>query len=119
MAHERMLTDEMRRCIQECLDCHRICAETISHCLGMGGKHAQPDHIRVMTDCDEICVTTADFMLRGSQFHQRTCGICAEICVACADSCQKVDPHDRVMSQCVEVCHRCADLCRQMAGRTA
>ncbi len=117
--HEQQMTAEMRQCIQDCLDCHRICLETTTHCLTMGGKHAQPDHIRVMLDCADICASAANFMLRGSQFHARVCGVCTELCAACADSCQQVDPRDQTMMQCVEICRRCADSCRKMAGRTA
>ncbi len=119
MAHERSLTDDLRRCIQDCLDCHRICAETTTHCVTLGGKHAQPDHLRVLADCAQICGIAADYMLRVSPFHPRACGLCAEVCVACADSCQQVDPHDRTMAQCVEICRRCADSCRRMAGLAA
>jgi hypothetical protein len=119
MAHERFMTEDVRRSIQDCMDCHRICVETITHCMTMGGKHAEPAHIRVMADCAQICIAAADFMLRSSDFHSRTCGVCAELCVACADSCQRIDPHDRTMSQCVEICRRCADSCRRMAGLAA
>jgi hypothetical protein len=58
-------------------------------------------------------------MMRVSEFHPRSCGLCAELCVACADSCQRVDPHDRTMSHRVEICRRCADSCRRMAGLAA
>jgi len=119
MAHESRMTDEIRRCIQDCLDCHRICTETVNHCLTMGGKHAEARHIRTMLDCAEICGTAAGFMLRGSDYHARTCGVCAELCAACADSCQEIGPHDQTMQQCAETCRRCAASCRSMAGLAA
>jgi hypothetical protein len=93
--------------------------ETIAYCLQMGGKHADPRHIRLMMDCAQICATSADFMLRGSDFHTRTCGVCAELCAACADSCQQIGPHDAQMQRCVEVCRECATSCRRMSGMTA
>jgi hypothetical protein len=119
MAHESRMTDEIRQCIQDCLDCHRICTETVNHCLTMGGKHAEARHIRTMLDCAEICGTAAGFMLRGSDYHARTCGVCAELCTACADSCQEIGPHDQTMQQCAETCRRCAASCRSMAGLAA
>src|SRR5689334_3069499 len=107
MAHERRMTEDIRRCIQDCLDCHRICLESVNHCLGLGGKHAEATHIRTMLDCADICATAAAFMLRGSEYYARTCGVCAELCAACAESCQNVDPHDQTLQQCAEMCRRC------------
>ena len=119
MPHAQHLTEEMRRCIQDCLDCHRICIETLNHCLTIGGEHAEARHIRTMLDCAQICATSADFMLRGSDFHMRTCSICAELCAACAESCQSIGPHDRAMQECAEMCRRCGNSCRSMSGRAA
>src|SRR5205814_907065 len=67
------ITPEMRQCIQECQSCHSSCLETVTHCLRKGGRHAEEGHIRLMLDCVEICQTSADFMLRGSDLHTRTC----------------------------------------------
>lgn len=107
---------EMQQCIQNCEDCHRICMETEQHCLQMGGKHAEPSHIRLLHDCAQICQTSADFMIRGSEFHGMTCGVCADICARCADDCERVDPGDPMMKQCADMCRRCAESCRQMAS---
>ncbi len=109
----------MEECIQACTNCHHICLETISHCLQMGGKHAESNHIRLLLDCAQICQTSADFMLRGSDLHPRTCGVCAEVCERCADDCERVDPNDTQMRACADVCRRCAASCRQMVGMAA
>src|SRR5690242_11551329 len=74
------LDDDMLACIEVCLDCHKACLQTIPYCLQHGGMHAEPNHIRVMMDCAEMCQTSANFMLRGSDLHSRTCGVCAEVC---------------------------------------
>ena len=60
---------EMQQCIQNCVECHRVCLETITHCLREGGKHAEAAHIGLMLDCAQICQTSADFMIRGSGLH--------------------------------------------------
>jgi hypothetical protein len=119
MSHDTRITDDMRLCIEECLGCHRVCLETVNHCFSLGGKHAIPRHIGLLLDCAQICSTSADFMLRGSEFHPRTCGVCAELCAACADSCQEIGPRDAIMQRCVEACRRCGDSCRRMAGLSA
>lgn len=112
---EHAMSQEMEQCIQNCQDCHRICLETAIHCLGMGGKHAAQAHIRVLLDCAEICQASANFMIRGSEFHGATCGVCADVCTRCADECERIGP-DEMMRRCIETCHRCAESCRAMAA---
>ena len=98
---------EMRHCIEVCAECHRVCVETLAQCLQHGGKHAEAAHVRLMLDCAEICQTSADFMMRGSDLHTRTCGVCAEVCERCAQDCASFGE---------EFVKRCADACRRMAG---
>jgi hypothetical protein len=117
MAHA--MNQEMRDCIQNCQECHAICMETVQHCLQMGGKHAEADHIRLLLDCAQICATSADFMLRGSPLHSKTCGVCAEICRLCAESCERIGKDDATMKKCAEMCRKCADSCQRMAGAKA
>jgi hypothetical protein len=107
--------NNMEQCIQNCLDCHRICLETIAYCLQQGGKHAEAAHIRLLQDCAQICATSADFMIRGSDLHTLTCAACAQICARCATACEQMG-NDAQMKACAEVCRRCAESCRQMAG---
>lgn len=73
------MNETLHHCIKECLSCHSICLNTVTYCLEQGGPHAEAGHIRLLLDCAEICQTSANFMLRGSLLHTRTCGVCAEI----------------------------------------
>lgn len=119
MAHEREITQEMRQCIQDCLDCAAICTETVNHCLTLGGKHSEASHVRTMMDCATICAESAGFMLRASEHHTRVCDVCAEICRSCAESCQRIAGGDQTMLRCAEICRSCADSCRRMAMAVA
>lgn len=106
--------EEMQQCIQNCLDCHSTCLNTMTYCLKQGGKHSESAHIRLMLDCAEICQTSANFMLRGSELHARICGVCAEICQQCAEDCESMGD-DAQMKACADMCRRCAESCHQMA----
>ncbi len=69
---------EMQQCIQNCLDCHATCLKmAMNHCLETGGKHTEPAHFRLMMDCVEICQTSANFMLRGSDASRAHCAASA------------------------------------------
>jgi len=78
----------------------QVCTETITHFLQMGGDHAEPNHIRLMLGCAEICQTSANFMLRVSDLHNRTWG-CAEVSERCAEDCQRFGD-DQMMQQYVQ-----------------
>ena len=106
----------MEQCIQNCQDCHRVCLELVTHCLQLGDKHAEATHIRLLLDCAQVCATSADFMIRGSDMHGYTCGACAEVCARCAEECERMAEGDELMLRCAEVCRRCAESCRRMAA---
>lgn len=106
---------EMELCIDNCQQCHEVCLGMISYCLQKGGRHAEASHIRMLIDCAEICETSANFMIRGSDLHRLTCGACAEVCDRCAEDCERM-ADDETMRRCAETCRRCAESCNRMAG---
>jgi hypothetical protein len=113
MPHQHKLSAEMNRCIQDCLDCYRVCQANASlHCLELGGQHVAPPHFRLMLDCVEACRSAAAMMLNGSDYAAEHCGMCAKICLACAQSCRELGD----MDECVSACQRCAESCDRMAA---
>lgn len=103
----------MQSCIDICNRCAQMCLQTaMNHCLETGGRHVEPEHFRLMMSCAEICQLSANFMLMNSRFHTRTCGVCAEVCEACAMDCDSIGD----MEECASICHKCAESCRQMAS---
>ena len=108
----------MCRCIANCTECHNICVATASYCMSMGGEHVTAHHMGILLDCADTCRMSADFMLRGSDMHQHTCGLCAEACTRCADECARFG-EDAQMQACVYTCRHCAESCRAMAASCA
>jgi Domain of Unknown Function (DUF326) len=117
MQHQN-ITEDMQRCIVLCRECHDVCLRMVAHCLRKGGRHAEPSHIRLLLDCVQICETSADFMVRGSDLHAATCGACAEVCASCAEDCERLGD-DEMMRYCAQLCRRCAEICHKMAGALA
>ena len=105
---------DLQACIELCWECRDTCQTTLyQHCLEMGGRHAAADHVRIMTDCIQMCQTCADFMTRGSALHMAACLACADVCDACAISCEAVGGD--MMLACADVCQRCGHACRDMS----
>ncbi|MFN3325871.1 MAG: four-helix bundle copper-binding protein [Bryobacteraceae bacterium] len=107
------ISREIRECIQNCRDCHAICMETLAYCARLGGRFSEPEHLRLLLDCAEICATGAGFMLRGSPLHERVCGVCEEVCRTCADDCARMGD-DQQLRACADACRRCAESCHRM-----
>lgn len=108
------VNEEMQACIQNCLQSSLVCNQMIQHCLQRGGEHADPDHLKLLQDCAEICTVSAHFMARESEYHRLSCGLCAEVCEACAKDCDSFD-NDEMMASCASVCRHCAASCEKMA----
>ena len=102
------------KCIEDCSTCFRACMETIHHCLTMGGKHAEVNHIVTLMDCAEMCKASESFMVRMSMSMGAVCAMCADVCDRCADQCERIDPNDEHMKHCAEMCRQCAESCRSM-----
>lgn len=108
-------SQDMKDCIKSCLDCYRSCFETAIYCLNQGGRHAEASHVRTLLECSEISSASASFMMLNSEYHYRTCEVCAEICEGCASACEKMFG-DKIMQACANVCRACANLCRKMSN---
>ncbi|MFN3159193.1 MAG: four-helix bundle copper-binding protein [Rubinisphaera brasiliensis] len=112
MSHEKF-----QACIEACVECAQECERCADACLSESNVAKMADCIKTDRDCAAICWTAASLMSRGSQFADSVCKLCAEICDACADECEKHE-HDHCQ-KCAQACRNCADQCRQMAGVAA
>ena len=108
-------TAEMDACLAACSTCHDTCLETFSHCLAMGGNHADRAHITLLIACADICRASADNLLRRTPVHVDTCEACAKICRQCATSCLAMGD-DAEMKRCADACNDCADKCDAMVA---
>ena len=104
---ETALDDQMQDCIQDCLNCHTVCLDTATGALQKGGQHAE--HVLLLLDCSDICLTAAHFMLRNSPLHGYVCQACAEVCTRCGEICAQMGEND-----CANACQACAVSCQQI-----
>lgn len=107
-----MLTEEMVRCVDDCLLCYKECLATAMASPSSVKMDALSAHFRLMMACSEMCRTAAHFMLIDSPHHKHTCGECAEICADCANECRRLGG----MEACVAACEACSASCKAMAA---
>ena len=72
------------------------------------------DCIATDMDCAQICHLAVAYMARGSRQVPAMCGLCAQICDACAAECEKHE-HQHC-KDCAEACRRSAAECRKVAA---
>ncbi len=107
---DSMIQVEMQECIQDCLDCHRVCMDTAESYRQAGNDQAQMQHITMLLDCAEMCLTTAHFMQHNSPLYGYICQACAQVSTHCAGECDLKGDTDTA-----NACRKCAWSCGQMA----
>ncbi|MGZ3769512.1 MAG: four-helix bundle copper-binding protein [Bdellovibrio sp.] len=108
------MTEDLEKCINDCLECHRACEQTIPYCLQEEKLLSSRELIQILSNCADICRTSAHFMMWNSTFHKRTCEICSEVCAKCAQECEHF-PNDPILKTCAEICRRCFYSCQKMS----
>ncbi len=111
MSQQQSLTDQ---CLQECTTVVQTAGRCADSCLSGGQADAMQQCIRLCLDAATITGACAELMARNSSFSGQICGICADVCDACAAECEQHEGD--VMQQCAEACGACARTCRQMAA---
>ena len=107
-------TQELQSFVEVCDECQRTCSETASHCLSVGGEHADVQRVQVLLNCARVCRTSAASSVVGSRLCSQICRACAKLCEECARFCERFAA-DHQMKTCAELCHACAESCRRMA----
>lgn len=94
-------------CINACMQCAEACDHCAASCLLEENVTMMARCIQLDMECSSICKTAAQLMHLQSSHANAVCQICADICIACAEECEK---HGH------EHCRRCAGMCRDCAA---
>lgn len=87
-------------------ECATFCDQCAASCLREKNVTEMAVCIGLDMECSSICKTTAILLQLESNHASAACQLCADICNACAEECEKHE-HDH--------CKRCAAMCRQCA----
>ena len=102
----------VERCIEECLQCLRWCAQCRAESLNEDPVMMR-DCIRLCNECLELCRTCVALLTGSSEFAHRVCGICSDLCRACASECGKYD--GETMRKCAQAWRQCGATCAEIA----
>jgi hypothetical protein len=109
MSHQKF-----QSCIDACYECATACKHCANACLDEKDIKMLVQCIKLDNDCAAICVLSAKMMANGSQFLNKICALCAEVCEACAKECGKHSDLDHC-KKCAEACRKCTEECRAMS----
>lgn len=109
MAHQ-----QHQSCIEACNACADACDHCATACLNEPDVKSMARCVALDIDCAAICRLTSGFMARGSTAAKTICSVCADVCQACGEECDR-HKHDHCR-ECAAACQRCADECRRMAA---
>ena len=110
-----MIYNHFKSCIDACLECAAICNQCAVACLNEKETEHLKRCIELDLDCCSVCRGAVELMSRNSIFADSYCRLCADVCAACAEECERhAAMHDHCRL-CAEACRRCADACMAMA----
>ncbi|WLR49818.1 four-helix bundle copper-binding protein [Bacillus tianshenii] len=101
------LIEILHKCMAACNHCYEEClkdkyTEMLAEC------------IRLDRECADMCGYLEQALVRGTPFVTDLAGVCATICEACGNECQKQDyEHCR---KCADVCFKCAKECKDLVA---
>lgn len=101
-------------CIEACMDCIAACKHCASSCLREKDVTAMATCIRTDLECAAMCEAAVTLMSMDSAFAHEACRLCADICNACAEECEK-HPMDHC-KKCAAACRYCAEECIGMVA---
>ena len=100
---------QYKLCIEACLRCAAVCNHCAASCAKDEKANMMGRCIQLNMECAAICYAAAELMSVGSDKIKEICSLCAIMCDACAEECNKHEnAHCR---ECAEICTKCADEC--------
>lgn len=100
--------------ISKVSDCATICDYCAASCLRESDVTMMAACIQLDMECAAVCRTTALLLQLESNHAGAMCQICADICNACAEECEKHE-HEHCR-KCAAICRECAEECANIAA---
>jgi len=100
---KKEIIDKLYFCAGQCERCHYAChrekdSSSLERCMMLD------------QDCADICRLTGQLLERDSENVDSFIKLCGEICMKCADECEKHADMEHCKN-CAEACRKCSEIC--------
>src|SRR4051812_43482692 len=113
MYHGEFLTgmpQEMQDCIGNCTMTAKACSQMIQWCLKMKNMPSDMTKtIMALQCCEQMCNTFSCLMTCESKQCGECSKVCANVCMTCADECDRAAKMDKSFKLCADICRKCAE----------
>ena len=99
--------------VQTLHECMEACNHCYDACLKEKDMTMMAECIRLDRECADICAFLEQSLTRNSPFASDLATICAKVCGACGNECQKHN-HDHCQN-CAETCFKYVEACKEIA----
>jgi hypothetical protein len=101
-------------CVEYCQQCAAVCEQCLAACLKEENPLMMMGCIRLDMECISVCRTAAQLIILESNHANAVCQLCADVCSACAEECEKHNIDHCI--KCAAMCRDCAAECMSMAA---
>lgn len=105
---------QYQACIDACNTCAAACNTCFAECLKESDIQMMVRCMSLDVDCAALCTLAAGAMARNSEMARHFCRLCGEVCLACANECDR-HAHSHCKS-CAQACRDCAQACAAMTS---
>ena len=113
----RTLSNPLVECIERCFSCAQTCTVCADACLSEDAIDMLARCVRLDLDCADICMTTGRIASRRTETNEsvlvQLLELCANVCQACAEECERHASHHEHCKICAAECRRCEESCRR------
>lgn len=107
-------SEDLEPCMKACAQALLATRQCANACIRSGDRLLEACAL-IDLDCAAQCEATIGALSRESPHHGDFCALCAHLCRACAEECEKHEHHAHC-KRCAEACRACAAACEPHAG---
>ena len=116
---EEQIWAQRRQGAEDARRCKEVCLHTAEILIGRAGDgNLDPSLVLTLGDCADINRLAENYLLRGSTNVGIACNTASEICLACAQQCERV-ADDEVLRECAEACRDTMESLRRIGAAGA
>nr|WP_297382702.1 four-helix bundle copper-binding protein [uncultured Roseateles sp.] len=106
-------SEDLEPCMRACAEALLATRQCANACIRSGDRTLEACALLDL-DCAAVCEATLGALSRESEHHGDFCALCAHLCRACAEECER---HSHAhCKRCAQACRACAEACDVHAG---